>query len=100
MTVNWHGVFPAATTQFRPVQSLDLAATATHVEWLIGERIHGVIMLGTVGENCALEPHEKLDVLWAAVKQVAGRVPVLSGVAECSTALACRFAAEAKKLGV
>src|SRR5581483_6583347 len=35
-----------------------------------------------------------------AVQQVAGRVPVLTGVAECSTALACRFAADAQKLGV
>src|SRR5437016_4352052 len=100
MTVNWRGVFPAVTTQFHPDRSLDLAATAKHVEWLIREGVHGVIMLGTVGENCCLEPHEKLDVLRTAVKQVAGRVPVLSGVAECSTALACRFAAEAKKIGV
>ena len=43
---------------------------------------------------------EKLEVLRATVKHVAGRVPVLSGVAEYSTALACRFAADAQKLGV
>src|SRR5205807_4782968 len=61
---------------------------------------HGVIMLGTVGENCSLEYAEKLDVLRAAVRQVAGCVPVLTGVAECSTALACRFAADARKAGV
>jgi 4-hydroxy-tetrahydrodipicolinate synthase len=29
-----------------------------------------------------------------------GRVPVLTGVAECSTALACRFAADAREIGV
>ena len=62
--------------------------------------VHGMIMLGTVGENCSLEYREKLDVLRATVEQVSGRVPVLSGVAECSTALACRFAADAKKTGV
>src|SRR5205823_10497599 len=56
--------------------------------------------LGTVGENCSLEYSEKLDVLQAALKQVAGRVPVLTGVAECSTSLACRFAADAQKVGV
>jgi len=33
------------------------------------------------------------------VRQAEGRVPVLSGVAECSTALACRFAADAQKAG-
>jgi 4-hydroxy-tetrahydrodipicolinate synthase len=59
-----------------------------------------MIMLGTVGENCSLEYREKLDVLRAAVDGVAGRVPVLTGVAECTTALACRFAADAQKIGV
>jgi 4-hydroxy-tetrahydrodipicolinate synthase len=53
-----------------------------------------------VGENCSLEYREKLDVLRAAVDGIAGRVPVLTGVAECSTALACRFAADAQKLGL
>lgn len=99
MTVPWRGVYPAVTTQFHPDQSLDLAATARHIDWLVREGVHGIIVLGTVGENCSLEPAEKLDVLRAAVQQVGGRVPVLTGVAECSTALACRFAAEAKKAG-
>lgn len=100
MTVNWRGVFPAVTTQFRSDQSLDLSATATHIEWLIREGVQGIILLGTVGENSTLEATEKVDVLQSAVRQVDGRVPVLTGVAECSTALACRFAAEAQKIGV
>src|SRR5437870_5691595 len=100
MQVNWQGVFAAVTTQFRGDQSLDLDATARHVEKLIKAGVHGIIMLGTVGQNCSLEYPEKLDVLRAAVRQVAGRVPVLAGVAECSTALACRFAADARKAGV
>jgi len=100
MTVNWRGVFPAVTTQFHADQSLDLTGTTTHLEKLLKAGVHGIIMLGTVGENCSLEYSEKLDVLLAAVKQVAGRVPVLTGVAECTTALACRFAADARRAGV
>ena len=100
MKVNWHGVFPALATQFQAGQSLDLAGTNQHLEKLLKAGVHGIIMLGTVGENCSLEYSEKLDVLRAAVQQVAGRVPVLTGVAECSTALACRFAADAQKTGV
>ncbi len=92
-------MFPAATTQFHNDQSLDLAGTARHVEMLIRAGVHGLIMLGTVGENCSLEHAEKLEVLRAAVRQAEGRVPVLAGVAECSTALACRFAADAQKAG-
>ena len=100
MTVTWRGVFPASTTQFHPDGSLDLPGTGAHVERLLRAGVHGVIMLGTVGENCSLEHREKLDVLRATVEKVGRRVPVLSGVAECSTALACRFAADAKKCGV
>jgi 4-hydroxy-tetrahydrodipicolinate synthase len=99
MATKWKGVLPAATTQFKSDQSLDLPATAAHLEKMIGAGVHGLIMLGTVGENCSLEYAEKLAVLRAAVDMAAGRVPVLSGVAECSTALACRFAADAQKTG-
>jgi 1-pyrroline-4-hydroxy-2-carboxylate deaminase len=100
MKANWRGVFPAVTTQFQSDQSLDLAGTNQHLEKLLKAGVHGIIMLGTVGENCSLEYSEKLEVLRAAVKQVAGRVPVLTGVAECSTGLACRFAVDAQKAGV
>ncbi len=100
MSVKWQGVFPAATTQFEPDQSLDVPATLAHLDRMIEAGVHGLIMLGTVGENCSLEYQEKLEVLHASVQHVAKRVPVLTGVAECTTALACRFASDAKRLGV
>jgi 4-hydroxy-tetrahydrodipicolinate synthase len=99
-TAHWRGVFPAAVTHFRADLSLDLNATLRHLDAMIDAGVHGVIMLGSVGENCALEPEEKRDVLRRTVEHVRGRVPVLSGVAECSTALACRFAADAQQIGV
>src|SRR5690606_12218632 len=67
---------------------------------LLDAGVHGLIMLGTVGENCSLEWEEKLDVLRATVEHVGGRVPVLTGVAEYTTSRACRFAAEAQRAGV
>jgi dihydrodipicolinate synthase/N-acetylneuraminate lyase len=99
MAAQWHGVFPAATTQFHHDQSLDIRSTLSHLETMIKAGVHGLIMLGTVGENCSLEYSEKFDVLKATVEYVAGRVPVLSGVAECTTALACRFARDAQRIG-
>ena len=99
MKIHWHGVFPAATTQFKPDGALDVAATLQHVEAMLAAGIHGLIMLGTVGENCSLEYSEKLELLRATIAHVAGRVPVLSGVAEYTTALACRFANDAQRAG-
>lgn len=100
LKVSWSGVFPAAITHFQSDQSLDIPATLRHLDTMIDAGVHGMIMLGTVGENCSLRYEEKLDVLKATVAHVAGRVPVLSGVAECTTATACRFATDAEKIGV
>lgn len=100
MHVNWKGVFPAITTQFHPDQSLNLEATARHLEAMIGAGIHGVVFLGTVGENTALEYPEKLAVLREMKQVVNGRIPMLTGVAEYTTALGCRFARDAEKAGV
>jgi len=100
MKANWGGVFPALTTQFKPDQSLNLEATAEHLERMIRSGIHGVVLLGSVGENTALEYAEKLAVLDALVPLVNGRIPVLTGVAEYTTALACRFSRDAEKAGV
>ncbi len=100
MTIQWHGVFPAATTQFHADESLNLEATLAHLEVMIRAGIHGVIMLGSVGENTALSYDEKLEVLRAAKTAVTGRIPLLSGVAEFTTATACRFAKDCERIGI
>ena len=100
MKTNWQGVYPALTTQFRADHSLDLDATARHLDLLIRAGIHGVILLGSVGENTALEYAEKLTVLEEMRRVVAGRIPVLTGVAEYTTALACRYARDAERIGL
>ena len=98
--VQWHGVYPALTTQFRSDESIDIDATAKHLEFLIRSGIHGVILLGSVGENTALDYDEKLTVLRELSRVVAGRIPVLSGVAEFTTRTACRFARDAEAIGL
>ncbi len=100
MKVTWRGVFPAITTQFHADQSLNLDGTARHLETMIAAGIHGVVFLGTVGENTALEYQEKLTILREMKQAVRGRIPVLTGVAEYTTALGCRFARDAETIGV
>ena len=100
MNVNWHGVFPALTTQFREDESIDLEATAAHLAKMIESGIHGVILLGSVGENTALSHEEKLLVLSEMLPVVKGRIPVMSGVAENTTRTACTFAKDCEKIGI
>jgi len=100
MTVTWNGVYPAATTQFNADGSLNLETTARHLDHMIKAGISGLILLGSVGENTALDYDEKLTVLEAMLKAVTGRVPVLTGVAENTTRTACRFVRDAERIGV
>ena len=92
MKVSWEGVFPAATTQFAPDLSIDLAATQKVQDALVRDGVHGLIIMGTVGENNSLEPDEKRAVLKAAAEAVAGRVPIIAGVSELDTKRAIAFA--------
>jgi 4-hydroxy-tetrahydrodipicolinate synthase len=99
MTTTWRGVFPAVTTQMKADESLDLDATVRHINILLESGVTGLVMLGSLGENQALAPDEKRQVMQAAVEAVKGRVPVLSGVAENSTRTACEYARDMENLG-
>lgn len=95
----WQGVFPAVTTQMRRTGDLDLDATARHLDVLIDSGVAGLVMCGSLGENQVLDPDEKRAVVEAAVGVSAGRVPVLSGVAETSTRAACSYVRDCRALG-
>jgi len=99
MATVWSGVFPAVTTQFHADGSLDLTALENHLEVLIESGISGLVMLGSLGENITLTANEKQEVLRAAIQTAQGRVPVVSGVAELSTAAAVAWAQTVEKLG-
>jgi 4-hydroxy-tetrahydrodipicolinate synthase len=98
-SLSWRGVFPAATTQFAPDLSLDIEATQAVIEALVRDGVHGLIIIGTVGENNSLEPEEKRAVLKTAVACARGRAPVIAGVSELTTARAVRFARDAETIG-
>jgi 4-hydroxy-tetrahydrodipicolinate synthase len=95
----WSGVFPAVTTQFRADQSVDLAATARHLEALLESGVSGLVLCGSLGENQTLTPEEKRAVVRCGVETARGRVPVLSGVAESSTLAAIAYVREMRQLG-
>lgn len=95
----WEGVYPAATTQFAEDLSVDYDATQGVQSALVDDGVTGLIILGTCGENNSLEPDEKRNVLKGAVEAVAGRVPVVAGVSEFTTARAIQYAKDAEKLG-
>jgi 4-hydroxy-tetrahydrodipicolinate synthase len=85
MTI-WSGVFPAVTTKMAEGGALDLAAMRASLDRLVVNGVSGVIVLPMLGENPSLTLDEREAVIRAAVEAVAGRVPVLSGLAESTLA--------------
>jgi dihydrodipicolinate synthase/N-acetylneuraminate lyase len=99
ISCNWSGVFPAATTQFDPDLEVDIAATQRVQKALLRDGVHGLVLMGTVGEGNSLSALEKRNVLEAAVEASEGKVPVIAGVSELTTAAAVSFARDAERLG-
>ena len=98
-TTYWKGVYPALTTKFKADFSLDFDAMAEHLEFQLDAGVHGLIILGSLGENATLSVEEKLKLTSFFHRQVAGRVPLLACIAESDTRLACEFAAKSEEIG-
>jgi 4-hydroxy-tetrahydrodipicolinate synthase len=86
-------------TEMKEDGSLDLEATARHIESCLKAGCEGFIMLGTLGENSSLTAEEKESVIRCAVEAARGRVPVIAGNAEYTTAFAIEAAKRAKRVG-
>jgi len=99
MDVNWHGVMPALMTEMKEDGALDLDATKRHITQCLEAGCEGFVMLGTLGENNSLTLDEKAAVVSTAVEAAGGRVPVLAGVAEYTTAFAIDSAQRMKDAG-
>ena len=97
--MTWSGVFPAVTTKLKADGGLDLAATQASIDRQIASGVSGIIVLPMLGENASLTDAERSAVVAAAKEVVAGRVPLLSGLAELSTADAAAAARTYKSLG-
>jgi len=97
--MTWTGLFPAVTTKMDASGAIDLDATQASIERLIGNGVSGVIVLPMLGENASLTQSERDAVVRAAREVVAGRVPLLSGLAELSTDNAMAAARNYQKLG-
>lgn len=96
----WSGIIPAVLTHFNEDFSINYEETLEHIEYLIKNHASGIIALGTCGENNSLEADEKIALLDAIVDQVNGRIPVIAGVSELTTARAVTFSKNAVAVGV
>lgn len=75
------GLVIATPTPMHEDGSLDLRSLDAHVRDLLTNRAEGLFVAGTTGEGLLLDEEERLEVVRAAVRLVAGRVPVVVSAA-------------------
>lgn len=95
----WKGVFPALLTPFTADDQIDYAMFEKNLEAQIEAGIDGIVLGGSLGEASTLAAQEKRDLLRKAGKMVDKRIPVISTVAEKSTADAIACAQKAEEDG-
>lgn len=78
-SIDWRGYIPAITTPFDQNEALDIAAFEQLLRWLLQERIHGIIALGTQGEWFSLDREERREVLRAVSQELKGKMTIIAG---------------------
>jgi 4-hydroxy-tetrahydrodipicolinate synthase len=93
------GIIPAVTTPFTARDTIDVDALQANVDALLRAGVHGLVATGTMGESASLELEERRTVIGAISEVVAGRVPLLAGIAAPTARAATRYALAARESG-
>jgi 4-hydroxy-tetrahydrodipicolinate synthase len=93
------GVFVISATPFTPDGTLDLASVPQLVAFYLGHGVHGVTLLGMMGEAAKLTSDESLTFVRAMLAEVRGRVPVVVGVSHPSLTAMRELAEDAMGAG-
>ena len=92
------GSIPALITPFAD-GAVDEKAFSALVDWQIGEGSHGLVPMGTTGENPAVSHDEHRRVVEMCVKVANKRVPVIAGAGSNSTDEAVSLTRFAEEIG-
>src|SRR5438270_1100287 len=93
------GIIPPVATPMQANEDLDLPRLRWFIDHLIDAGVHGIFVLGTNSEFCALDEREKQEVIATAVAHVNKRVPVYAGTGAETTREAVRLTKMAEREG-
>jgi 4-hydroxy-tetrahydrodipicolinate synthase len=94
-----HGIIAYPVTPFARDDTIDTAALSALVDRLVGAGVHAIAPLGSTGELAYLDENEFDAVVDTTISAVDGRVPVVVGVSDVTTANTIRRAQYAEKAG-
>lgn len=93
------GIIAPIATPLDTRERVDEAALRRLVDYLLGDGVHGIFVMGSTGEFAFLTSQERKRGIEIVVDQVGGRVPVLVGCGAESTTKAIANAAIAAEAG-
>ncbi|HAX41527.1 MAG TPA: dihydrodipicolinate synthase family protein [Bryobacteraceae bacterium] len=100
LTSPFRGVLPALQVPYHEDYSIDEAELRRFVRWLAAHNgIGGLVTNGHTGEVFALRPEERAQVTRITAEEVAGQVPVISGICCESLDEAVEHSLQAKSAG-
>jgi 4-hydroxy-tetrahydrodipicolinate synthase len=94
------GMISTVVTPFDSDDNVDLELLRAEVRYLLGQGITAICACGSTGEGQTLSVDESAAICSVVVDEVAGRVPVIGGVIQNSTAQAKRYSLALKQAGV
>jgi 4-hydroxy-tetrahydrodipicolinate synthase len=99
MTQLFRGIFAIAQTPFTDTGEILWDDFEVECDWIVRAGAHGFVYPVMVSEFTVLSFPERVQAMHVAVGAVAGRIPVVIGVADTSTDGAARLAGEAARAG-
>lgn len=99
-TIELGGMISTVVTPFDERDQVDLDLLRGEVKYLLDQGITAICACGSTGEGQTLSLEESRAICEVVVDEVAGRVPVIGGVIQNSTAQAKRYALALKEAGV
>lgn len=96
--MKFEGIYTPAITPLRDDGSIDKAAFAEVLEYLIDAKVHGIIIGGSTGEYYAHTAQERFELAAHAKDVINGRLPLIVGTGAVRTEDSVEYAKAAKEI--
>jgi 4-hydroxy-tetrahydrodipicolinate synthase len=98
-TTRWRGIFTIPVTPFHDDGELDGDSLRRELDFCYEAKAHGIVYPVAASEFFVLSDDERMQIIPLAVKQVAGRTPVMIGVSAPNAQSAVKYAKAARDAG-
>lgn len=95
----FQGSLVALVTPMHIDGTVDKEALKELIQWHIRSQTNGLVIAGTTGESATLSYDEQYDLIAFAVKETAGKIPIIAGTGSNSTETTIKLSLNAEKAG-